>query len=123
MALYIKANPKVAEYLQHDRLILNDGNYILWQADMLAFGPLYLLPEILEATGAIALSPGEARQEQDGIKLRELPVATDERFVTGLPTTTETEEGEGNTTGSDGVEADADSDTTDNNLTDNDETV
>lgn len=83
MARYIKANPRVAAYLnlQNDRLAVNDGNYILWQADMLAFGPLTKLPETLTAIGAVALMPHEAREEQDGVLLRPLPTATDPRFV------------------------------------------
>ena len=88
MARYIKVRPEVARYLnlQHDRLMLKDGNYILWQADMLAFGPLPRLAETLEAIGGIALMPHEAREEQDGIRLRPLPEATDPRFATPAPT-------------------------------------
>ena len=87
MARYIKANPKVAQYLnlQNDRLSVNDGNYILWQADMLAFGPLTRLSETLAAIGAIALMPHEAREEQDGMQLRPLPTATDPRFEIPTP--------------------------------------
>lgn len=87
MARYIKVRPEVARYLnlQNDRLMLKDGNYILWQADMLAFGPLPRLAETLEAIGGIALMPHEAREEQDGIKLRPLPEATDPRFATPAP--------------------------------------
>lgn len=83
MARYIKANPKVAEFLniQNDRNTVKDGNYILWQNDMLAFGSLTRLSETLDAIGAIALMPHEAREEQDGIQLRPLPIATDPRFV------------------------------------------
>lgn len=83
MARYIKANPKVAQYLhlENDRNQVKDGNYLLWQADMLAFGRLTELPQILEQIGGIALAAHEARQEQDGIVIRELPTATDERFV------------------------------------------
>lgn len=94
MAHYIKANPKVASHLglQSDRLQVADGNYILWQADMLAFGPLTRLSETLTAIGAIALMPHEARQEQDGTVLRPLPVATDPRFIIGeSPSKTEEE--------------------------------
>ena len=54
---------------------------MLWQADMLAFGRLTELPQILEQLGGIALAAHEARQEQDGIVIRELPTATDDRFV------------------------------------------
>lgn len=83
MARYIKANPKVAQYLhlENDRNQVKDGNYLLWQADMLAFGRLTELPQILEQIGGIALAAHEARQEQDGIVCRELPTATDDRFV------------------------------------------
>lgn len=85
MAKYIKANPKVVQYLrlENDRNRVKDGNYLLWQADMLAFGRLTQLPEILRQIGGIALLAHEARQEQDGTTIRELPVATDERFIIG----------------------------------------
>lgn len=83
MARYIKANYKVAQHLrlEKDRNQLQDGNYLLWQADMLAFGKLIDLPQILEQIGGIALMAHEAREEQDGTVLRELPVATDPRFI------------------------------------------
>lgn len=83
MARYIKANPKVAQYLrlENDRNRVADGNYLLWQADMLAFGKLTDLPLILGQIGAIALAAHEAREEQDGTVIRELPVAEDPRFV------------------------------------------
>lgn len=83
MALYIKANPLVAAHLNVDklRLKLSDGNYLLWQADMLAFGKLYEIPQICERIGALPLQPWEARQEQDSSLLRPLPVATDDRFI------------------------------------------
>lgn len=83
MARYIKANPLVAQHLrlENDRNRLTDGNYLLWQADMLAFGRLTDLSVILEQIGAIALAAHEARQEQDGTVVRPLPVATDPRFV------------------------------------------
>lgn len=83
MARYIKANPKVAAFLRliNDRNTVSDGNYLLWQGDMLAFGPLTRLPEILEQIGGIALMPHEAREEQDGTVSRPLPIATDPRFI------------------------------------------
>lgn len=92
MARYIKANPKVAAYLnlQNDRNTVKDGNYILWQSDLLAFGPLTRLSETLVAIGAIALMPHEAREEQDGTELRPLPTATDPRFVIPAPVPAET---------------------------------
>lgn len=83
MARYIKANPKVAQFLrvENDRNQVSDGNYLLWQADMLAFGTLVDLPLILQQIGGISLMAHEARQEQDGTVLRELPTAIDPRFV------------------------------------------
>ena len=83
MARYIKANGKVAEYLklENDRNKVTDGNYLLWQADMLAFGRLTELPQILEQIGGLALQAHEAREEQDGTVVRKLPVGTDPRFV------------------------------------------
>ena len=93
MALYIKANRLVAEHLKVDniRLRLNDGNYMLWQADMLPFGKLYEIPQICERIGAIPLQPWEARQEQDGTVCRQLPVATDVRFVMPVAAEPETD--------------------------------
>lgn len=83
MARYIKANPKVAQFLrvENDRNQVKDGNYLLWQADILPLGRLTDLPQILEQIGGISLMAHEARQEQDGTVVRELPTATDPRFV------------------------------------------
>lgn len=83
MARYIKANPKVAEFLhlENDRNRVSDGNYLLWQADILAFGKLIDLPAILEQIGGIALMAHEAKEEQDGTVVRPLPTATDPRFI------------------------------------------
>ena len=82
MARYIKANPLVARYLQleNDRNTVSDGNYLFWQNDMLKFGPLTQLNDILVKIGGIALMPHEARSEQDGTICRPLPTATDARF-------------------------------------------
>lgn len=82
MARYIKANPLVAQYLQleDERNKVSDGNYLLWQNDMLKFGPLTQLNDILVKIGGIALIPHEARSEQDGTICRPLPRATDARF-------------------------------------------
>lgn len=83
MARYIKVNPKVAEYLHltEDRNKVADGNYLLWQADMLAFDRLSELPEILVKIGGLSLQAHEAREEQDGTVTRELPTPEDSRFV------------------------------------------
>lgn len=106
MARYIKANPLVARYLQleNDRNMVSDGNYLFWQNDMLKFGPLTQLNDILVKIGGIALMPHEARSEQDGTICRPLPMATDARFqqpikanvndaIVGDDTDTDTEQG------------------------------
>jgi len=94
MARYIKANPKVAAYLhlENDRNMVKDGNYLLWQGDMLAFGPLTQLSETLEQIGGIALLAHEAREEQESVVIRKLPTATDERFVVEVTAETDTTE-------------------------------
>ena len=94
MARYIKVNPKVAAFLhlENDRNMVKDGNYLLWQGDMLAFGPLTQLSETLEQIGGIALLAHEAREEQEGVVIRELPTATDERFVVEVTAETDTTE-------------------------------
>ena len=91
MARYIKANPKVAAFLhlENDRNTVKDGNYLLWQGDMLAFGSLTQLSVTLEQIGGVALLAHEAREEQEGVVIRELPTATDERFVMPAASTTE----------------------------------
>lgn len=83
MARYIKANTKVVQYLrlENDRNKVADGNFLLWQSDMLAFGRLTELPQIMQQIGAISLAAHEAREEQDGTVTRPLPAATDPRFV------------------------------------------
>lgn len=85
MARYIKVNPLVADYLnlRNDRNTVKDGNYLLWQADMLRFGPLTQLADTLKQIGGLALMPHEAKEEQDGIVVRDLPIAEDPRFVYG----------------------------------------
>ena len=82
MARYIKANPLVARYLQleNERNTVSDGNYLFWQNDMLKFGTLTQLNDILVKIGGIALMPHEARSEQDGTICRPLPMAADARF-------------------------------------------
>ena len=82
MARYIKVNPLVADYLNlcNDRNTVKDGNYLLWQADMLRFGPLTQLTETLKQIGGLALMPHEAKEEQDGTVVRDLPIAEDPRL-------------------------------------------
>ena len=97
MARYIKANPKVAAFLhlENDRNTVKDGNYLLWQGDMLAFGPLTQLSVTLEQIGGIVLLAHEAREEQEGTVTRELPIATDERFI--MPAASSTADSESTT--------------------------
>lgn len=97
MARYIKANHLVAEFLhvENDRNRVTDGNYLLWQADILAFGKLIDLPEILAQIGGLALMAHEAKEEQDGTVVRPLPVATDPRFIVEPEDGNDTETAEG----------------------------
>lgn len=97
MARYIKANHLVAEFLhvENDRNRVTDGNYLLWQADILAFGKLIDLPEILAQIGGLALMAHEAKEEQDGTVVRPLPVATDPRFIIEPKDGNDTETAEG----------------------------
>lgn len=113
MARYIKANSKVAEYLklENDRNKVTDGNYLLWQADMLAFGRLTELPQILEQIGGLALQAHEAREEQDGTVVRKLPVATDPRFIVEVEEPAEQPGDAGTVTDTPETGADADTET------------
>jgi hypothetical protein len=94
MPSYIKVNRLVASHLglTEIRVHTNDDCYLLWQADMLAFGSLGEMWASAARIGALVLTPQEARTEQDGTTLRELPVATDEQFV--LPEQVAAEEAE-----------------------------
>lgn len=83
MAYYIKVNRKVFDFLSlpNRPMQLPDGNYLLWQADMLAFAPIHMLMETCAAIGAVALTPSQAAAEQRGLLVTPLPVATDPRFI------------------------------------------
>lgn len=118
MARYIKVNPLVADYLNlsNDRNTVKDGNYLLWQADMLRFGPLTQLTETLKQIGGLALMPHEAKEEQDGTVVRDLPIAEDPRFVYSNSVNTQ---GDNSTQATEGVQETEDPqpsvDTGDNN--------
>lgn len=126
MARYIKVNPLVADYLNlcNDRNTVKDGNYLLWQADMLRFGPLTQLTETLKLIGGLALMPHEAKEEQDGTIVRDLPIAEDPRFVYGNSVNTE---GDNSTQTTEGVQETEDPqpsvDTGDNNSEETTEAV
>lgn len=83
MAYYIKANPKVAAHLGVEtmRRRLRDGNYLLWQADLLPLGSAADLPEITRSVGGLLLTHKEALAEIEGRTCRALPAATDARFA------------------------------------------
>lgn len=69
MPYYIKARKKVAEAagLDGKRLRLADGNYMLWQNDLLLVSPrpLWEMEQTCVEIGALMLTPTEARAEQD----------------------------------------------------------
>lgn len=83
MERYVKANPKVVQYLhlQNDRTQFKDGNYLLWIQDLLPFGNLIDFQQILAQIGAVAMDGEGARDEQNGLVCHPLPKATDERFI------------------------------------------
>lgn len=94
MGYYIKARKIVHDSLGFatgDRQKTPDGNYLLWQADIvklgdrlgLQFGSNYYeyLIRVAALVGALVLTAKEAKEEQDGKVQRTLPVATDERFI------------------------------------------
>lgn len=83
MEKYIKANAKVAKFLHLDtiRNAVKDGNYLLWIMDVQEFGAPTDLPQILTQIGGILLTGAEAREEQDGVVTRNLPMPTDKRFI------------------------------------------
>ena len=76
---YVKAPEKVARLCgqAENRSVLPDGNYILWERDLLS-----LLPYDLEALGCAGMTAAEICAEQHGATPRELPEPTDPR-VTG----------------------------------------
>jgi hypothetical protein len=95
MAYYVKVSKKVYDrfdFVEGQRLQLADGNYVLWQADLIKLGGeleikmskpdlVTYLQDIASAVGALLLNPYEAKEEQDGKTLRELPEPTDPRFA------------------------------------------
>lgn len=122
MARYIKANPLVARYLQleNDRNMVSDGNYLFWQNDILKFGPLTQLNDILVKIGGIALMPHEARSEQDGTICRPLPMATDARFQQPIKANVNDAIVSGNTNTEQGADGEGENtESTDNGGTDN----
>jgi hypothetical protein len=90
---HCKANKKVWAYQNfrvNDRYQCKDGNYILWQNDMVNIGSKLgmtigsdfrqFLVDVCEQIGAVLLTLPEAKEEQDGTVTRTLPTAIDVRF-------------------------------------------
>ncbi len=90
---HAKVNKKVWEYQNfrvNERFQCKDGNYIIWQADLVNIGSklgmtiggsIYtFLEEVCKQIGAVLLTLKEAKEEQDGEVTRTLPVAEDVRF-------------------------------------------
>ncbi len=77
---YIKANPKVAEYLgiSGERYHFSDGNVMLWKFDLMPLGGNNELT--LRRIGAVGMTSTQARAEQRGETVTPLPVAEDEQF-------------------------------------------
>ncbi|MDE6754510.1 MAG: hypothetical protein K2J82_07850 [Muribaculaceae bacterium] len=75
---YIKAPEKVARLCgqAQNRGQLPDGNYILWERDLLR-----LQPYDLDALGCLGMTAAEVREEQAGGEPRELPEPTDPRVA------------------------------------------
>lgn len=75
---YIKAPKAVAKLVgqAENRSMTPDGNYILWERDLLS-----LLPYDLEALGCVAMSAAEITAEQAGAEPRELPEPRDPRIA------------------------------------------
>lgn len=83
MEKYIKVNAKVAKFLHLDtiRNAVKDGGYLLWMMDIQDLNTQNDLPQTLAQIGGILLTGAEAREEQDGVVNRNLPVPTDKRFI------------------------------------------
>lgn len=122
MAFWIKANTLVVEHIgmTSSRNQLRDGNWLLYQNDLLKLnmGSLVHAGEICETIGALMLNHDQAKQEQDGLVVRSLPIATDRRFVINqsqqIQADGEVDNGESMITDSEDVECDSDSEENEN---------
>ena len=112
MEKYVKVNRKVVEFLglQNDRTQFKDGCFLLWMQDLMVFGNLINFESILSQIGAIPLTGGEARQEQDGETNRPLPTATDERFIIETASQKDSSTGSEDVSGSEGTGSEGASD-------------
>jgi hypothetical protein len=94
MIYYCKANKKVWEFKgfrANDRYQLKDGNFILWQADILSIGSKLgmsigkdgltkFLSRVCEQIGAVLLTIDQTKEEQDGTTTTAMPTPLDDRF-------------------------------------------
>ena len=71
---YIKVSKDVAEWLglKYSRPVLPDGNYTIWDRDLLRLGSSDDLEEIVASLGGKVMSASELRAEQDGAEPCEL---------------------------------------------------
>ena len=58
-----------------------DGNYLLYQTDLLVFGPLFRLREYAARIGGAVMSDREAAANQRGELTTALPAATDPEWM------------------------------------------
>ena len=65
MAYYVKCNDKTYQYIgaPTERVALEDGNHLAWQADFSKFPEWPDLRTIAAKTGSLLLSPSEAPTE------------------------------------------------------------
>ena len=96
--IFIKANPKVAEFLglTKERYQFVDGDYLLWWRDIKQIDNDWLAhkQQTMEQIGGVVLTDREAAAAQRGEREVILPVATDPRFYIE-PKPVDPEEGEG----------------------------
>lgn len=66
--MYIKVTPSVAQALgvKGIRNKTADGNYLLWQADLITI-PALSVEEKAAKVGGVALTPNQAKEEIDGV--------------------------------------------------------
>lgn len=80
---YIKANKEVVKILRLENLrpLLPDGNYLIWDRDLLVLGSSDSFGELIPALGCRELTAQEVRAEQEGGEPADLPEPTDPRIA------------------------------------------
>ena len=81
--VFVKVSPWTAKKLNLDRtrIRMADGNYLLYQTDLLVFGPLFRLREYAARIGGAVMSDREAAANQRGEMTTALPAATDPEWM------------------------------------------